>query len=71
MSNDWKKEFRDLFFKGVKRYEAGRQSPGEMFEGDDAQGIDKVFVLGNGPSRANIDPSKLDGTVIGLSLIHI
>ena len=41
-----------------------------MFEGDDAQGIDKVFVLGNGPSRANIDPSKLDGTVIGCNACH-
>ena len=41
-----------------------------MFEGDDAQGIDKVFVLGNGPSRKNIDPSKLDGTVIGCNACH-
>jgi len=41
-----------------------------MFEGDDAQGIDKVFVLGNGPSRANIDPSKLDGTVIGCNACY-
>ena len=29
-----------------------------------------VFVLGNGPSRANIDPSKLDGTVIGCNACH-
>ena len=41
-----------------------------MFEGDDAQGIDSVFVLGNGPSRKNIDPSKLDGTVIGCNACH-
>ena len=41
-----------------------------MFEGDDAQGIDNVFVLGNGPSRKNIDPSKLDGTVIGCNACH-
>ena len=41
-----------------------------MFEGDDAQGIDNVFVLGNGPSRANIDPSKLDGTVIGCNACY-
>ena len=41
-----------------------------MFEGDDAQGIDNVFVLGNGPSRANIDPSKLNGTVIGCNACY-
>ena len=41
-----------------------------MFEGDDAQGIEKVFVLGNGPSRKNIDPSKLDGTVIGCNACY-
>ena len=29
-----------------------------------------VFVLGNGPSRANIDPSKLNGTVIGCNACH-
>ena len=31
---------------------------------------ENVFVLGNGPSRANIDPSKLDGTVIGCNACH-
>ena len=31
---------------------------------------EKVFVLGNGPSRANIDPSKLDGTVIGCNACY-
>ena len=41
-----------------------------MYEGPDAQGIDKVFVLGNGPSRKNIDPSKLDGTVIGCNACY-
>jgi len=41
-----------------------------MFEGDDAQGIDSVFVLGNGPSRKNIDISKLDGTVIGCNACY-
>ena len=41
-----------------------------MFEGDDAQGIDSVFVLGNGPSRKNIDVSKLDGTVIGCNACY-
>ena len=41
-----------------------------MFEGADAQGIDSVFVLGNGPSRKNIDISKLDGTVIGCNACY-
>jgi hypothetical protein len=41
-----------------------------MFEGDDAQGIDSVFVLGNGLSRKNIDISKLDGTVIGCNACY-
>ena len=41
-----------------------------MYEGADAQGIDSVFVLGNGPSRKNIDPLKLDGTVIGCNACY-
>ena len=41
-----------------------------MFEGDDAQGIESVFVLGNGPSRKNIDVSKLNGTVIGCNACY-
>ena len=41
-----------------------------MFEGDDAKGLESVFVLGNGPSRKNIDVSKLDGTVIGCNACH-
>ena len=41
-----------------------------MYEGADAQGIDSVFVLGNGPSRKNIDISKLDGTVIGCNACY-
>ena len=41
-----------------------------MYEGDDAQGIDSIFVLGNGPSRKNIDLSKLDGTVIGCNACY-
>ena len=41
-----------------------------MYEGPDAQEIEKVFVLGNGPSRKNIDPSKLDGTVIGCNACY-
>jgi hypothetical protein len=41
-----------------------------MYEGPDAQGIDSVFVLGNGPSRKNIDPIKLNGTVIGCNACY-
>ena len=41
-----------------------------MYEGADAQGIDFVFVLGNGPSRKNIDPSELQGTVIGCNACY-
>ena len=41
-----------------------------MYEGSDAQGIDSVFVIGNGPSRKNIDISKLDGTVIGCNACY-
>jgi len=41
-----------------------------MYEGADAQDIDSVFVLGNGPSRKNIDISKLDGTVIGCNACY-
>ena len=41
-----------------------------MYEGADAQGLESVFVLGNGPSRKNIDISKLDGTVIGCNACY-
>ena len=41
-----------------------------MYEGADAQGIDSIFVLGNGLSRKNIDISKLDGTVIGCNACY-
>ena len=41
-----------------------------MYEGADAQGIDSVFVLGNGPSRKNIDLSELQGTVIGCNACY-
>jgi len=41
-----------------------------MYEGPDAQGIESVFVLGNGPSRKNIDVSKLEGTVIGCNACY-
>tara|TARA_Y100000296_G_scaffold75580_1_gene95411 strand:- start:2036 stop:2815 length:780 start_codon:yes stop_codon:yes gene_type:complete len=41
-----------------------------MYEGADAQGIDSIFVLGNGLSRKNIDPSELQGTVIGCNACY-
>jgi hypothetical protein len=41
-----------------------------MYEGADAQGLESVFVLGNGPSRKNIDISKLDGTIIGCNACY-
>ena len=41
-----------------------------MYEGPDAQGIESVFVLGNGPSRKNIDVSKLEGTIIGCNACY-
>jgi len=31
---------------------------------------DNVFVLGNGPSRKNIDPSELEGTIIGCNACY-
>ena len=31
---------------------------------------ENVFVLGNGPSRTNIDPSKLDGKIIGCNACY-
>ena len=41
-----------------------------MYEGADAQGIDSVFVLVNGPSRKDIDPTKLDGIIIGCNACY-
>jgi len=41
-----------------------------MYEGAEAQGIDSISVLVNGPSRKNIDISKLDGTVIGCNACY-
>ncbi|MEE2714731.1 MAG: hypothetical protein VYD34_01845 [Verrucomicrobiota bacterium] len=35
MSEDWRKQFHDLFFKGVERHKEGRQDPEDMFEGDE------------------------------------
>lgn len=35
MNTDWKTQFRDLFYRGVERYQEGRRSPETMFEGDE------------------------------------
>lgn len=35
MSEDWRRQFHDLFFKGVERHKEGLQSPEGMFEGDE------------------------------------
>ena len=35
MSEDWRRQFHDLFFKGVERHKEGRQDPEGMFEGDE------------------------------------
>ena len=40
-----------------------------MYNGGSEMSED-VFVLGNGPSRANIDTSKLNGTVIGCNACY-
>jgi hypothetical protein len=36
MSEGWRKQFHDLFFKGVERHKEGRQSPEDMFEGNES-----------------------------------
>ncbi len=40
--NEWQSQFRDLFFKGVERHEAGRQSPETMFEGDEPAFLESI-----------------------------
>jgi hypothetical protein len=35
MTENWRQQFHELFFTGVKRYEAGRQSPETMFVPED------------------------------------
>ena len=35
MSEDWRRQFHDLFFKGVERHKEGHQSPENMFEGEE------------------------------------
>ena len=42
MNDEWKTQFRDLFFKGVKRHEAGRQSPEMMFDGGEPAFLESI-----------------------------
>ena len=42
MSEDWRKQFHDLFFKGVERQKEGRQDPESMFEGDEPAFLESI-----------------------------
>ena len=42
MSEDWRTQFHDLFFKGVERHKQGRQSPEGMFEGDEPNFLESI-----------------------------
>ena len=42
MNENWRQEFHELFFTGVKRYEAGRQSPETMFESEDITFLESI-----------------------------
>ena len=42
MSEDWRTQFHDLFFKGVERHKEGRQSPEGMFEGDEPNFLESI-----------------------------
>ncbi len=42
MSNDWRKEFRELFFAGADRQQHGAQSPATMFETDEVEFLDSI-----------------------------
>ena len=42
MNTDWKTQFRDLFYKGVERYQEGRRSPEAMFEGDEPTFLESI-----------------------------
>ena len=35
MNEEWRRQFHDLFFNGVERHKEGRQSPENMFEGEE------------------------------------
>ena len=42
MNTDWKTQFRDLFYRGVERYQEGRRSPEAMFEGDEPTFLESI-----------------------------
>ena len=42
MGEDWKQRFRELFFAGVKRHKAGRQSPDAMFEEAEIEFLESI-----------------------------
>ena len=42
MSEDWRTQFHDLFFRGVERHKQGRQSPEGMFEGDEPAFLESI-----------------------------
>ncbi|MDG2214359.1 MAG: hypothetical protein P8M70_11045 [Verrucomicrobiota bacterium] len=42
MSEDWRKQFHDLFFRGVERHKEGRQDPESMFEGNEPTFLESI-----------------------------
>jgi hypothetical protein len=42
MTENWRQQFHELFFTGVKRYEAGRQSPETMFVQEDITFLESI-----------------------------
>ncbi len=42
MTENWRQQFHELFFTGVKRYEAGRQSPETMFAPEDITFLESI-----------------------------
>ena len=42
MHENWRQQFHELFFTGVKRYEAGRHSPESMFETEDTNFLESI-----------------------------
>ena len=42
MHENWRQQFHELFFTGVKRYEAGRHSPESMFETEDTIFLESI-----------------------------
>ena len=42
MHENWRQQFHELFFTGVKRYEAGRHGPESMFETEDTIFLESI-----------------------------